>query len=181
MHIIMCTVILYVGRGWYAYHQFQRNIFGRANLSVQKQFGSTTSCFYPQTQFSGHGYVPSIFKAIFCLRIAAHSDFEKELCMAVQLVWGSRKCLPNFAVTVFQTLQLFFCWSILRVFGQIVIRKIECAGKDSSAAAKLFMTYCIPRLALPKSIPLEFFHFWGCLGAVDHYDGRGEHALELQY
>ena len=34
------------------------------------------------------------------------------------------------------------------------IRKIESAGKNSGAAAEIFMGFCIPRLALSKKIPL---------------------------
>ena len=44
------------------------------------------------------------------------------------------------------------------------IRKIESAGKNSGAATKLFMGFCIPRLALSKNIPLELMcilSFWG--------------------
>ena len=58
---------------------------------------------------------------------------------------------------------IFCCISqyILRVFGHVRsivhnrIRKIETAAEYSGAAAKLFMAFCIPRLALPKNICLE--------------------------
>ena len=44
------------------------------------------------------------------------------------------------------------------------IQKIGSAEKDSGAAAKLFMTFCTPRLALPKNITLELMRILLFLG-----------------
>ena len=145
--------------------------YSTANLGVQKTWivWWQHHCLYPQTQFSWYGYVPLIFTAREQNTFFVH-------CSAL----GLRKsdvhgCLASLGLkSVYMSLlsQCFnylyntsrFCSRTVQLYIANCIQKIESAEKDSGAAAKLFITYYTPRLALPKNIPLELIYILSFLG-----------------